>query len=166
MASLTGGVTSTAFYPTSAEQWRKLILMNTFESIFKNQPSVKFRFLFKSDPKVAGSNNLFIDEINITDESLTSSKDILDEGVVTIYPNPSSSEVYLEMIHIEPKAYPIELGNLTSQHVEVIHPEFISGSKSRYLINKNSHLSPGIYYVKIRTEKQTEFIRKIVILEK
>lgn len=166
MASLTGGVTSTAFYPTSAEQWRKLILMNTFESIFKNQPSVKFRFLFKSDPKAAGSNNLFIDEINITDESLTSSKDILDEGVVTIYPNPSSSEVYLEMIHIELKAYPIELGNLTSQHVEVIHPEFISGSKSRYLINKNSHLSPGIYYVKIRTEKQTEFIRKIVILEK
>ncbi|MBK6698429.1 MAG: T9SS type A sorting domain-containing protein [Saprospiraceae bacterium] len=166
MASLTGGVTSTAFYPTSAQQWRKLILMNTFESIFKNQASVKFRFLFKSDPKVAGSNNLFIDEINITDESVTSAKEIFDERVVSIYPNPSSSEVYLEMIHFGPKAYPIELGNLTSQHVEVIHPEFISGSKSRYLINKNSHLSPGIYYVKIRTEKQTEIIRKIVILEK
>ncbi|MBK7243774.1 MAG: hypothetical protein IPH98_07930 [Saprospiraceae bacterium] len=37
MASLTGGVTSTAFYPTSAQQWRKLILMNTFESIFKTR---------------------------------------------------------------------------------------------------------------------------------
>ncbi|MBK7243775.1 MAG: T9SS type A sorting domain-containing protein [Saprospiraceae bacterium] len=96
---------------------------------------------------------------------MTSAKEIFDERVVSIYPNPSSSEVYLEMIHFGPKAYPIELGNLTSQHVEVIHPEFISGSKSRYLINKNSHLSPGIYYVKIRTEKQTEIIRKIVILE-
>ncbi|MBK9639799.1 MAG: hypothetical protein IPO72_00535 [Saprospiraceae bacterium] len=166
MSNLTGGIVASAFYPKTSKDWRKLNLTNSFEQIFKNQPSVKFRFYFKSDPRANGSNNIFIDEINISDESITGVTNNKDEPAIQIYPNPSNSLVIIDIKSDDLGESEIEIGNLTNFSTEIIKPVYTYEGKTRFILNTMGHMQPGIYFLRIKKEGYTEIIRKIVLLEK
>lgn len=75
----------------------KVSLASVFTTPIKNKPSVKFRFLFKSDPAVQGSNNIYIDEINILDETATKAEEVQWTDAINLYPNPSGGEVEIRI---------------------------------------------------------------------
>ncbi len=164
MANNTGGVTSSPFFPESSDQWKKFTTTTAFQSLFKNKPSVKFRFYFRSDPNGSGSNNIFIDEINIVNESISVLHEQDDAGI-SIFPNPSSSDINIEIKGTDLNHYQIELGSFSSHFLDKINPESVSGDKVRFVINKNNQLQAGIYFVKIKKDGFTDIVRKIVVTE-
>lgn len=164
MANLTGGVTSSAYFPNEPEQWRKLTLTSSFQALFKNKNSVKFRFYFGGDSQSSGANNFFIDEININNESISVLQDQSTQNI-DIYPNPSTAGINIDVQGTDVSNFQIEIGNLTGHYLYKISPESISGDKIRFVINKDKQMQPGIYFVKIKKEGFTDIVRKIVVTE-
>lgn len=166
MSNLTGGINASAFYPKTSKDWRKLNLTNNFESLFKNQPSVKFRFYFKSDPRASGSNNIFIDEININDESITGISYQENKNSIHIYPNPSNSLVYVDVYGENLNESEIEIVNFTNYTLEKIKPTYTPEGKISLILNTSGNMMPGIYFIRIKKAGGAEISRKIVILDK
>lgn len=163
MANNTGGVTSNAFYPDGAQQWKKVTLTSAFQSLFKNKPSVKLRFYFRADPASSGANNIFIDEINITNESISSLQE-LDESNIDIYPNPATSEITISIREADANEYQVEITSLTGQSISQIIPSNPDESNTNFMINQDGMMKPGLYIVKIKKEGFLDVIRKVVIL--
>lgn len=163
MANLTGGVNSSAFFPNGPDQWRKLTLSNTFQALFKNKSNVKFRFYFGADSSIDGTNNFFIDEINIKNESITAIQEQAIENII-IYPNPSTSTITVEILGTNRDNYVTELSNVTGQNLDEIRLISVSDGKMRFTINDTHQLSAGLYFVKIKKSGFPEIVKKIVIL--
>jgi predicted Zn-dependent protease len=164
MASLTGGTTTTPFAPITPAHWRKLTISSTFQALFKNKPSAKFRFYFKSDSNSDGSNNMYIDEINITDESISSILPTNDSDIA-LYPIPSQGEINLEVNAADYNSVHVLLKNMTDGGASFIAPENAYDSKVKYVINKNHELHPGVYYLIIKKYGYMDTFKKIVIIQ-
>ncbi len=164
MANNTGGVSSAPFFPESPEKWRKLNLQTTFTALFKNKASVKFRFYFKSDPASDGSNNFFIDEININNESISGIQH-LNEDLINIYPNPATSDITIEISGAEAGKYTVEMGNLMGQ--SVLQPASVSIAENRALfkISDTHQIPAGVYHIKVKKQGYNDIIKKIVIFK-
>jgi Pregnancy-associated plasma protein-A/Secretion system C-terminal sorting domain len=164
MSNNTGGVTSNAFFPEGPLQWKKVNLTTTFQTLFKNKPSVKFRFYFRSDPSSSGSNNIFLDEINITNESITSLQE-QNEINIDIYPNPASDEINVEINTQSTENQSIEISNITGQITDRFDDFTYNNGIKRFVVNRNGLLSPGIYFLKIKKVGYQDLVKKIVITE-
>lgn len=77
---------------------------------------------------------------------------------ITIYPNPASDRVYLENKHTDLAILQIEIYNLLGQTVKRM-----SNIKSRTTEIDIHTLQPGIYYFKIKTDKNTVVTKKVLI---
>jgi photosystem II stability/assembly factor-like uncharacterized protein len=88
----------------------------------------------------------------LSTKSLSASTDI------AIYPNPASDRVYLENKHTDPAILQIEIYNLLGQTVKRI-----SNIISRTTEIDIHTLQPGIYYFKIKTDKNTFVTKKVLI---
>ncbi|MBK9735679.1 MAG: PKD domain-containing protein [Saprospiraceae bacterium] len=163
MANFTGGTNETPFIPETPDKWRKLSLISSIQAILKNKPSVKFRFYFKSDPNVMGSNNLYIDEINISGEAVSSLEKV-DESEIIIYPNPSITDINIEIKSIDAIQYKLKLQNVTGTYSRTLDAISTDGQSIRYIINHDNSLTPGLYYLHIKKEGFADLVKKIVIL--
>ena len=88
MATNTGGTTSTPFVPSST-QWKQATISSALLSALNNKPSVKFRFYFRSDATAGSSNNIYIDEINLSGS--VGINELENALGLNIYPNPTNS---------------------------------------------------------------------------
>lgn len=164
MAIQTGGTLPEAEYiPIKPEQWKKVTLKASFTSQFKNKPNIRFRFYFKSDGAVSGSNNFYLDEINIFDPTLSSSKDLV-AGEINIYPNPASGPVTIEL-----SAYPVHktsviLTSMDGTKSQALIPISQSEDKIEYLV-QTSTMPNGVYYVTIKSEGRADEVRRIVMVK-
>lgn len=164
MSNNTGGVTSNAFFPDSPQKWKKVNLTTTFQTLFKNKPSVKFRFYFRSDPVSKGSNNIFLDEINITNESVSTLPE-QNESDIQIYPNPSNDEINVSINTQNTEKHSIEISNVTGQIFDQFYHFYYDNTNKRYIVNQEGQMSPGIYLLKIKMEGYLDLVKKIVIIK-
>ncbi len=164
MAIKTGGVTSLPYFPSSSEQWKKHNLASSFQVLFKNKPSVKFRFLFAGDSNASGVNNFFIDEININNDAISGLQDQFEQNI-NIYPNPSTANFIIELQGTDVNNYCIELRNFAGQYIYDVTPETVSGDKIRFVINDNNQLAEGLYSVKIKKAGYPDIVKKVVIIK-
>jgi hypothetical protein len=164
MSNNTGGVTSNAFFPDSHQKWKKVNLTTTFQTLFKNKPSVKFRFYFRSDPVSKGSNNIFLDEINITNESVSTLPE-QNESDIQIYPNPSNDEINVSINTQNTEKHSIEISNVTGQIFDQFYHFYYDNTNKRYIVNQEGQMSPGIYLLKIKMEGYLDLVKKIVIIK-
>lgn len=148
------------WYP-EVNDWNTVHIQLSYNSISATNFRYKFEFIG------AGTNNLFIDDINIY-QGLPSDDIVLgfDEIYLTaishlqLYPNPSNSELNLDFIldtdqNVNLVFYDV-IGNEVQKH-------FILGKQgSNSVMLDASELSKGIYFIKVRTlnfEKTLEFLK-------
>lgn len=163
MAISTGGISANAFTPTASNQWRKMTLGSTFQNIMRGKPSVKFRFYFKSDPNVNGSNNIFIDEINLTDE-LPTGLASWTEDELQVFPNPSNGMLHLQFPSEEAaRGSCIELRNMVGNVMHRQSMDPASGAQSRVVWDTASALVPGVYFLVVKKEGYRDAVKKVVI---
>jgi hypothetical protein len=164
MSNNTGGVSQSDYFPESPSQWKKVNLTSTFQSIFKNKPSVKFRIYFKSDPNLNGSNNIFLDEINIFDASISS---VIDDNAdkLKVYPNPTYTGMYVDINDSERDVLLLELYTSTGHFISKLAPIQEQTNQTRFIINEKGDLNPGVYIICIKKGSSNYLQSKIVIMK-
>ena len=154
MATNTGGTTTTPFVPTST-QWKQATINSVLLSALNNKPSVKFRFYFRSDVNAGSSNNIYIDEINL---SGTVGINELENALgLSMYPNPTTGMLNIELETLNGATASIEITDVLGQTLQTTS---LTQPKTQLNIQ---HFSAGIYIVNINVNNQR--ISKKLIIE-
>jgi PKD repeat protein len=161
MAAASGGTTTTAFVPTNAQFILKTIptvLLNALA----NKPSVKFRFWFKSDETVGRSNNIYIDQINITGNVVTSITELEKSMGLSIYPNPTSSAATIDFTIDKDKKAKISVSDIMGRVLEETSVTSGNDGHINHSVNQSGHLAAGVYIVNIDINNQ-RISKKLII---
>lgn len=152
----TAGVQNTPFTPNSSQWKQQAIPLSSFIS----QTKLFILFRFTSD----GGNNIFIDDINISDTSATS----VDEPVYTttvdlnIYPNPAEKNTAVLFTIPDEQKVELKVYDLTGKEVLTIYNGILSAGKHQYSIPEKNALSPGTYFITLFADRKL-VTRKLVI---
>lgn len=163
MATASGSVTTTAFVPTAAK-WILKTHAAALLAVLNNKPSVKLRFVFTSDKVVGRSNNIYIDQINLTGTILTTGISEIEKSMeLVIYPNPTASTANVDF-NLEPnKSVKINLVDIMGRILEETTKTANNDGRISHTINQGGNLASGIYFVNIDINNQR--ISKKVIIE-
>ena len=135
--------------PTSAADWRT----ETIDLSAYLGENVQFRLV-----NINGyGNSTFVDNINVTG-SLGINKE--DFSNVTMYPNPASTEVFINLNSTLQSNISIELYNSLGQKLQQISESEMAG-KTQGVLNVSA-LATGIYFVKLKSGEITATKKLIV----
>jgi PKD repeat protein len=162
MASASGGTLSTSFVPTAA-QWKLTNIASALLNTVANKPSVKFRFYFKSDAGHSGSNNIYIDQINITGNIATSITDLEKSMGLLVYPNPTNGGATVDLNLADNKTVKISVVDLVGRVLEETTKTSASAGNVTYTVNKNGSFAKGVYIINVEVNNQR--ISKKLIIE-
>jgi len=162
MATASGSVTTTAFVPTAAK-WILKTHAPALLAVLNSKPSVKLRFVFTSDKVVGRSNNIYIDQINLTGSISTSITELEKAMELVIYPNPTVSSANVDFTLSENKSAKINVIDVMGRVLEESVKTAGSDGHVSYTINQRGNLASGVYFVNIDIDNQR--ISKKVIIE-
>lgn len=152
----TGGTLTAPFIPYGAGQWGKKLHSLP---ILNNKPDVKFRFVF-SNTSAGNAQNLYLDNFNI---SGTVGLAELENSIgLAIYPNPTASSTTLEFTsQVDAKAN-VSVFDVTGRMVEEGNFDATAGNITKYQVNKNSSLKPGVYFISLGLNGQ-KITKKLIV---
>lgn len=163
MASNSAGTTSSPLNPTPS-QWKQQIISSSLMGATSPNPnlkqSVKFRFYFKSDAIIGSSNNLFIDQINLS--GVVGLNEIENSIGLNIYPNPTNSSSTIDFNIYNNENVRIKITDLTGRIIEETDKIDLNGNQAQYIINKNGQLAKGVYFINLEINKIT-ITKKLII---
>jgi hypothetical protein len=147
LSTVPGYITSN-WTPSSPANWRtEEIDLSNYLGEF-----VQFRFV-----NINGyGNSTFIDNINIEGVLNTES---FQAGEIVMYPNPASSEVFIQFYNFSSSDAEIKINNALGQLVYNSNTQL--NAENRTTIN-TSGLASGMYFVTIKNGEQTQ-IKKLII---
>jgi hypothetical protein len=152
-ALATTTVTTSAFTPSTAAQWRA-------ESVslapYVGQSNVMIKFIATS----AYGNNAYIDDINITNLSVGIEEQSA-ENSVNVYPNPMNENATVNFTLAEASNVSVVVLNSLGQVVIKADLGNMSAGEQNYLLNGES-LSNGFYFMNLNIGKNT-ITKKIAI---
>jgi hypothetical protein len=160
MASGSGGVTSTPFYPTSSQFKMYTITTNPLFNPFKTQSNVRFRFYFREDPASGFGNNIFLDDINFNG---TLGVNELTQSIgFVVYPNPTSGAATMEFTLSDNADISYNVVDVIGRVVEEQKPFNAGAGNHSITINPSQKLISGIYFVNFEMNGQ-KMSRKLII---
>jgi PKD repeat protein len=164
MALQTGGTLPQGeFIPSKPEHWKKITLKSSFTSQFKNKRNVRFRFYFKSDAALSGSNNIYLDEINVFDPTFTSTQD-LSSGIVNVYPNPTSGPLTIVLTDYPMHKTSASITSIDGTNTQALIPVSQTTETIEYRVQESS-LPNGVYFLTIKSEGHIDEVRKVVVVK-
>ncbi|MGB3947030.1 MAG: T9SS type A sorting domain-containing protein, partial [Bacteroidia bacterium] len=151
------GFNANYFMPTSAEQWALHTVTIPNNSATAN---VRFKFEYTSGNK---SNNVFIDDINITGV-LGVNENGSDYGVV-LYPNPSSQTATLSYHLNNTSSTKVELVDLLGKQIMVVDNKNQAAGDYSIELSKGAYqINSGIYFVKLTVDNSI-VTKKLIFTE-
>ncbi len=143
----TVAATTTAFTPTAA-QWRaETVSLNSYAG----QASVMVRFKCTNNY----GNNMYVDDINLSAASSVNDFDL--SSSISVYPNPSSGNVFVNINLPGPVSADLKVTNLMGETVL----ESKNNSQSTIKLDL-SKVSGGMYFVEVRSEN-AKTTKKIIL---
>ena len=147
-------LSTAAFYPT-ATQWKA----NTID-LAKYDGSDELTFAFKGSCDFG--NNMYVDDISVAGKMITGTNDATFEGQVSMYPNPASDLLSVNVTLTEATTLNVEVSDVAGRVVQTIvnNESYAAGQyKMEWTPTQN-----GIYFVKVRSNKG-EIVQKINVIK-
>ncbi len=166
MASLSGGISSNPFTPTS-NQWKFYDVSNNapnwFGDLYTTSASVLVRFNFQEDPNNGNGNRLFIDAVDFSDPTMPLGINQLAKSIkFNLLPNPTNGEATLKFSLNDASAVTVSVLDVLGKEVlPATNTNFAAGEQSMTL-NKNNTLSKGIYFVNLSVNG-AKVSRKLIV---
>lgn len=162
MATNSGGVVNDDYIPNEGN-WKKATIP-AFSNVAAQKKSFVLRFLFKADSKQQEANNLYIDEINITNGT-TQTNNILDNLGFKIYPNPSiNGEVFIELNTASFYPERISIYKIDGTRIQDLEYKIENSDLARIALKNIESLKSGIYFIKIHFDNGEIRNEKFIIL--
>lgn len=167
--AVSGGTVNSPYIPwstatsttASTYKWKTVTVANAFFSgLLNNQRDVKFRFWFKNDVENGESQNLYIDNINIS--GTVGIHEFENSLGLSIYPNPTSSSSTIEFTSPKNSKVNIVVYDVTGRVIEESNLNANAGVNSKYLVNSSNSLKAGIYFVTLVIDNN-KITKKLII---
>ncbi len=159
MAANSGSVMAASFSP-SAAQWKQVNISSGLLLALNNKPSVKFRFWFKSDVTAGSSNNIFIDQINLS--GVVGINELENLLGLSVYPNPTNASARVDFNAYTNEKIKISVSDVVGRVVEEANAITVDGTRGSYIVNKNAALAKGIYIINVEVNNQ-KISKKLII---
>jgi len=146
---------SVPFVPTSGDWVTRVVDLSSISTA----TNVRFKFEFKS----GGGNDLYIDDINLGNGSV-SVKEFSKVANFSIYPNPTKSSAQISFNLIEDvNSLSIKVRNAVGQEVtSVIDAQAFSSGKYTLKIDEERKLASGIYFVQFNADDNVK-VQKLIV---
>ena len=149
------GMYTTNFKPTT-DEWNDTVMTN---NQLKND-NIKFKFEYVTN---GNANNFYLDNIEIGEAATLMLPNSTITSRVSIYPNPTNGETFIELNNLANKVIEVKLVNILGS--EIMH--LFSGEieDDYYMINNIdlSHLETGIYFVKVVADGGIVMTDKLIL---
>ncbi len=159
-----GGTVNAPYIPWSSTvpnpKWVNKVISPASLNILNNKRDVRFRFWFQNDVATGQSQNLYIDNINIT--GTVGVYEFENSLGLSIYPNPTSSSSQVELTSPIDSKVNIIVYDVTGRVVEQNVVNALSGIKTSYTVNASNKLNSGIYFITISIDNN-KVTKKLVI---
>ena len=149
------GMYITNFKPT-ADEWNDTVMTN---NQLKND-NIKFKFEYVTN---GNANNFYLDNIEIGEAATLMLPNSTITSRVSIYPNPTNGETFIELNNLANKEIDVKLVNiLGAELMHLFSGEIVS---NYYMINNIdlSHLETGIYFVKVVADGDIVMTDKLIL---
>ncbi len=148
---------ASAFTPTDSSQWMKYTI-STLPLAYMNS-NFRFKFQFKN----GGGNNIYIDDINISDYSVGINEQDKYISDFRVIPNPFNEDAVIAFSLSEIETVKLTVIDMLGKE-SVIQPASVlpSGQYNLKLNKAELDLSRGIYFIKLMLG-DTIIIRKIIL---
>ncbi len=150
---VTAGLYTSEFVPNNPNQWQTYSL--GLASI-SSQTNVRFRFEFVAGPN--GSNNVYIDDLNIG--TALGFENVADYIGLSVYPNPSNGSTKLEFTTNKQAKVQIQLLNVLGQPVLAPYSAQILPGTQNFNIDMTPFAS-GIYTVQLQIDSDVYYTKVI-----
>ena len=136
-------LTSTGAYVPAVDEWTEVSITNI------NQPYYVSNFMFKFEFENDNGNNIYIDDINMYSGAMTTIGENIADNL-TVYPNPVTNQMLVNMDVYETGTYTITLTNMLGQQVVTLfNGEIVAGQGNQtYDIGQ---LPAGVYFLNIES---------------
>lgn len=155
--STVSGTSSSPFVPTASQFTSYTVNISAIAS----STNAMFKFVFYAGTASTG-NNIYLDDINVRN-STTGIKSIEDKMNLTIYPNPSSSNVNISFNLSEKHNINVNVVDMLGRVVETIPNQQYSSGETTINIGTKTVYQPGVYFVNLNMDG--EQVSKKVIIE-
>lgn len=152
------GANASPFVPSSAAQWRTETV--AISSLIAQQ-NVIFKFVFTSDD-TGENNNLYIDDINITNNGVGIEEAFENQLNYNVYPNPSNGDVHVAFELTGKSSVKLELVDVLGKTVETALNKDLSNGSYEYSFGSGNKLASGVYFSKLTIDGKT-IIRKVIV---
>jgi PKD repeat protein len=141
-------------------KWVTKTIIPSLLTSLNNKRDVKFRFYFMNDTEFGESQNLYIDNINIS--GTVGINEFENSLGLSIYPNPTSSSAVIELTSPKDSKIDILVYDVTGRIVEQNSVNALAGVNSKYAVNSSSKLNSGIYFVTL-VINNNKITKKLII---
>lgn len=162
--AVSGGTVNAPYIPWSSltpnPKWVTKTISSAILGALNNKRDVKIRFWFQNDIASGESQNLYIDNINISGTvGLNEFENALG---LSIYPNPTSSSSVIEFTSPYNSKANLTVYDVTGRVVEENVMTVNSGVNTKYTVNSSNQLNSGVYFVTINIDGQ-KVVKKLII---
>jgi hypothetical protein len=150
--------TNSSFTPSGTTQWKDNTV--TLSAGLASKTNVKFKFHFKSN----GSNNIYLDDINIFGDVPTSINEVKAVNNFSIFPNPTSeSAVVTFNLVTDVKVLKVTLKDVLGKEVtKIINGQSFSAGKYNMSIDQGKKLASGLYFVEFNADNKVK-VEKLIV---
>lgn len=152
------GLFSGPYLPPNVNIWTEKKI--TIPSNVVNNDNVRFKFEFTSGGN--GSNNFYIDQINIS--NLTSVDEISDVVGLTVFPNPlSDADIATVKFHLAKQGMvSVDVIDMLGRKVADVYSGQMNAGSQTLNINRNTFAADGVYFVRFNVGNQ-QTVKKLIV---
>ncbi|HEX7414836.1 MAG TPA: M43 family zinc metalloprotease, partial [Bacteroidia bacterium] len=155
--SVVSGQSTSAFTPTPAQFATYTVNINSIAS----STNAMFRWTFYAGTSSVG-NNIYLDDINVYN-STTGIKNIETEVGLSVFPNPSSSNVNVAFNLSEKHNISVNVVDILGRVVETVPIQQYASGESVITLGSKTTYQAGVYFVNIDIDGQP--ISKKIIMQ-
>ncbi|MDQ3191610.1 MAG: M43 family zinc metalloprotease [Bacteroidota bacterium] len=150
-------VQSTVFTPSDSTHWKEYTVTNIPASYLNS--NFRFKFQFTSN----GGNNIYLDDINISDPAVGINDYNISAENFIVYPNPLKDEAVIKLNLNKSEIVKVSLVDILGKET-VIQSErnLTAGDHIIRLSKSDLQLSKGIYFVKL-SQGEKVIVKKIIL---
>ncbi|MBC7693821.1 MAG: T9SS type A sorting domain-containing protein [Burkholderiales bacterium] len=164
MAAASGGTVNAPFIPWSSSPanspWEPKSYPSVILNVLNNKRDVRFRMWFQNDISTGKSQNLYIDNINIS--GTVGLNEFENSLGLSIYPNPTSATAVVEFTSPSSSKVNITVFDVTGRVVEQSTINGDAGITTKHTVNSSNHLISGIYFISINIDGR-KLVKKLII---